>query len=210
MGVLGSAAGWPGRSANGRRWPTPAVRKPGSVWTELPRPVNAGAEPVGHVRLDYARASTARRSLDSRLDSLAEVGVTRLFSEKISTRATKRPELENAVTLAVELRASGVRVTPVVHEHKRLRRGIELATLAENLKKPAMSAWSSSPESSRARTTPPASCSPCWPPCPAWNASTSVTAPWRATPASAARPSAARASPTRTCSPWPSTCATRR
>ncbi|WP_455568359.1 zinc finger domain-containing protein [Streptomyces hawaiiensis] len=31
--------------------PTPAVRKPGSVWTELPRPVSAGAEPVGHVRL---------------------------------------------------------------------------------------------------------------------------------------------------------------
>lgn len=26
--------------------PTPAVRKPGSVWTELPRPVSAGAEPV--------------------------------------------------------------------------------------------------------------------------------------------------------------------
>lgn len=35
--------------------PTPAVRKPGSVWTELPRPVSAGAEPVGHVRLGYAR-----------------------------------------------------------------------------------------------------------------------------------------------------------
>ncbi|MDX3456217.1 hypothetical protein PV396_30480 [Streptomyces sp. ME02-8801-2C] len=32
--------------------PTPAVRKPGSVWTELPRPVRAGAEPVGHVRSD--------------------------------------------------------------------------------------------------------------------------------------------------------------
>ncbi|GHH96432.1 hypothetical protein [Streptomyces capillispiralis] len=30
--------------------PTPAVRKPGSVWAELPRPVRAGAEPVGHVR----------------------------------------------------------------------------------------------------------------------------------------------------------------
>ncbi|MFK4693052.1 zinc finger domain-containing protein [Streptomyces pristinaespiralis] len=40
--------------------PTPAVRKPGSVWAELPRPVSAGAEPAGHVRLGYARASTAR------------------------------------------------------------------------------------------------------------------------------------------------------
>ncbi len=36
--------------------PTPAVRKPGSTWTELPRPVRAGTQPVGHVRLGYARA----------------------------------------------------------------------------------------------------------------------------------------------------------
>ncbi|WP_372412384.1 recombinase family protein [Streptomyces luteireticuli] len=114
--------------------PTPAVRKPGSAWAELPRPRNAGAEPVGHARLGYARASTARQSLDSQLDSLAEAGVTRIFSQKISTRATQRPELDKAVALAGELRASGVRVTLVVHEHKRLGRGIELATLAEELK----------------------------------------------------------------------------
>ena len=57
-----------------------------------------------------------------------------MFSEKISTRATSRPELEKAVTLARELRASGVAVTLVVHEHKRLGRGIELASLAEHLK----------------------------------------------------------------------------
>ncbi|MFI9588433.1 recombinase family protein [Streptomyces sp. NPDC052236] len=114
--------------------PTPAVRKPGSVWTELPEPAGAGTEPVGHVRLGYARASTARQSLDSQLDSLAEAGVTRIFSEKISTRATQRPELDKAVKLAGKLRASGVRVTLVVHEHKRLGRGIELATLAEELK----------------------------------------------------------------------------
>jgi DNA invertase Pin-like site-specific DNA recombinase len=114
--------------------PTPAVRKPGSVWAELPRSVNAGAARVGHVRLGYARASTARQSLDSQLDSLIEAGVTRIFSEKISTRATKRPELENAVKLARELCASGVRATLVVHEHKRLGRGIDFATLAEELK----------------------------------------------------------------------------
>ncbi|GGT56887.1 recombinase family protein [Streptomyces purpureus] len=114
--------------------PTPAVRKPGAAWTELPRPVNAGVEPVGHVRIGYARASTARQSLDAQLDSLAAAGVTRVFSEKISTRATTRPELNKAVALAGELRASGVRVTLVVHEHKRLGRGIELATLAEELK----------------------------------------------------------------------------
>lgn len=114
--------------------PTSAVRKPGSVWTELPQPASAGAEPVGHVRLGYARASTGRQSLDAQLDSLAEAGVTRVFSEKISTRSARRPELETAVKLAGEIRSSGVRVTLVVHEHKRLGRGIELAMLAEELK----------------------------------------------------------------------------
>ncbi|MFI6730310.1 hypothetical protein NRF20_43580 [Streptomyces sp. R-74717] len=54
--------------------PTPVVRKPGSVWGELPRPVNADAEPVGHVCLGYARASTTRQSLDSQLDSPADAG----------------------------------------------------------------------------------------------------------------------------------------
>lgn len=84
--------------------PTPDVRKPGSVWTELPRPVSADAAPVGHVRLGYAPASTVRQSLDAQLDSLAEAGVTRAFSEKISIRATRRPELETAVKPAGEIR----------------------------------------------------------------------------------------------------------
>ncbi|MDQ0689005.1 DNA invertase Pin-like site-specific DNA recombinase [Streptomyces achromogenes] len=114
--------------------PVPPVRKPGTPWVELPRPAGAGAEPVGHVRIGYARASTARQSLDSQLDSLAAAGVNRVFSEKVSTRATSRPELEKAVALAREIRASGVAVTLVVHEHKRLGRGIDLATLAEELR----------------------------------------------------------------------------
>jgi hypothetical protein len=114
--------------------PAPAVREPGSVWVELPRPAAAGAEPAGHVRIGYARASTVRQSLDTQLDSLKAAGVTRIFSEKISTRATSRPELGKAAVLARELRASGVAVTLVVHEHKRLGRGIELAALAEQLK----------------------------------------------------------------------------
>jgi hypothetical protein len=114
--------------------PTPAIRKPGSVWVELPRPAAAGAEPTGHARIGYARASTVRQSLDTQLDTLKTAGVTRIFSEKISTRATRRPELERAVSLARELRASGVAVTLVVHEHKRLGRGIELAALAEQMK----------------------------------------------------------------------------
>ncbi|MEF2530017.1 recombinase family protein [Streptomyces sp. CS62] len=114
--------------------PTPAVRKPGAVWVELPRPAAAGTEPVGHIRIGYARASTARQSLDTQLDSFAAEGITRVFSEKISTRVARRPELEKAVALARELRTSGARVTLVVHEHKRLGRGIELVTLAQDLK----------------------------------------------------------------------------
>jgi hypothetical protein len=122
------------RLAKAPNVPTPAVRRPGSVWTELPRPVHAGAEPAGQVRIGYARASTAPQSLDSQLDWLAGAGASRVFSEKISTRAVKRPALDQAVALACELRLSGVRVTLVVHEHKRLGRGIDLATLAEQLK----------------------------------------------------------------------------
>ncbi len=83
--------------------PVPPVRKPGSAWTELPRPAAAGTVPTGHVRIGYARAVT-------------------------------RPELDKAVALAREIRASGAAVTVVVHEHKRLGRGIELAALAEQLR----------------------------------------------------------------------------
>jgi DNA invertase Pin-like site-specific DNA recombinase len=112
--------------------PTPGVRKPGATWTELPRPAAAGSEPAGHVRIGYARASTLRQSLDTQLDSLKGAGVTRILHEKISTRAVQRPELDKAAGLARELLASGVAVTLVVHE--RLGRGIDLATLAEELK----------------------------------------------------------------------------
>ena len=68
------------------------------------------------------------------MDSLKAAGVTRIFAEKISIRAVTRPELDRAVALARELRASGVAVTLVVHAHKRLSRGIELASLAGQLK----------------------------------------------------------------------------
>jgi Resolvase, N terminal domain len=68
------------------------------------------------------------------MDSLKAAGVTLVFSEKISTRAASRPELDRAVALVRELRVSGAAVTLVVHEHKRLARGIELAALAEQLK----------------------------------------------------------------------------
>ena len=114
--------------------PVPPVRRPGSAWTELPRPATAGAAPAGHVRIGYARASTVRQSLDTQTDSLRAAGVTKIFAEKISTRAVTRPELDKAIALAREIRASGAAVTIVVHEHKRLGRGIELAALAEQLR----------------------------------------------------------------------------
>ena len=113
--------------------PVPPLRRPGSAWVELPRPATAAAT-AGHVRIGYARASTARQSLDTQADSLRAVGVTRIFAEKVSTRALTRPELDKAVALAREIRASGAAVTIVVHEHKRLGRGIELAALAEQLR----------------------------------------------------------------------------
>ncbi|MFJ9901252.1 hypothetical protein ACIQPR_48940 [Streptomyces sp. NPDC091280] len=114
--------------------PTPAVRKPGSAWTELPGPVPASAEPVGGVRLGCACASTVRQFLDPQLDLLGENEVTRVFSGKISTRATKRPEPEATVEIAGEIRSSGIAVTLVVNEHKRLCRSVELAMLVEELK----------------------------------------------------------------------------
>jgi DNA invertase Pin-like site-specific DNA recombinase len=86
------------------------------------------------VRIGYARASTARQSLDTQADSLKAAGVTKVFAEKISTRALTRPELDRAVALARDIRGSGAAVTLVVHEHKRLGRGIELAALAEQLR----------------------------------------------------------------------------
>lgn len=133
--------------------PTPAIRKPGSVWTELPRPVSADAEPARHVRLGYDRASTAPQSLDAQLDSLAEAGVTRVFSEKISTRATRHPDLEAAVKYAGEIRSSGVAVT----SSSMSTSGSAAASnspCSPRSSRPATSAWSSSPGSTRAEHDP--------------------------------------------------------
>ena len=78
----------------------------------------------GHVRIGYARTSTARQSLDTQTDALRAAGVTRVFTEKISTRAVIRPELDKAVALAGEIRASGAAI--------RARFRIPLADLAEH------------------------------------------------------------------------------
>jgi hypothetical protein len=113
--------------------PVSPLRRPGSAWAELPRPAAAAAS-AGHVRIGYARASTVRQSLDTQTDSLRAAGVTRIFAEKVSTRALTRPGLDEAVVLARKIRASGAVVTIVVHEHNRIGRGIELAALAEQLR----------------------------------------------------------------------------
>ena len=76
---------------------------------------------------------TVRQSLDTQTDSLRAAGVTRIFAEKTSTRAVTRPELDKAVALVREIRVWAA-VTIIVHEHKRLGRGIELAALAEQLR----------------------------------------------------------------------------
>ena len=114
--------------------PVPPLRRPGPAWAELPRPLAAGAQPTGHVRIGYARASTVRQTLDTQTDALRAAGITKIFAEKISTRARVKPELDKAVALAREMRSSGIAVTIVAHEHKRLGRGIELAQLAEQLR----------------------------------------------------------------------------
>ena len=82
--------------------PAPAVRKPGSVWVELPRPAAAGTEPAGHVRIGYARASTVRQSLDTQMDSLKAAGVTRIFSENAMAQcADSRPSTSRPSTWPV-------------------------------------------------------------------------------------------------------------
>jgi DNA invertase Pin-like site-specific DNA recombinase len=127
--------------------PVPPVRKPGSTWTELPRPAAAGPArcrrgtyglgtpaPPPSARRARVQETGRRSGAHGSIVTGTPSGVTRVFAEKISTRAATRPELDRAVALARELRASGVAVTIVVHEHKRLGRGIELAALAEQLK----------------------------------------------------------------------------
>ncbi|WP_350356461.1 recombinase family protein [Nocardia sputorum] len=76
--------------------------------------------PPGTSASANARVSTVRQPRDTQLDALTAAGVTRVFREKISTRTAIRPELDKAVALAQEMRASGVSVTLADHEHKRL------------------------------------------------------------------------------------------
>ncbi|WP_199565486.1 recombinase family protein [Spongiactinospora rosea] len=103
------------------------------------RPVRSSARPGqqyqhGRPEHEYGDGDRDKLHEDAEHDALAAVGVTRIFAEKISTRATTRPELDKAVALAHEFRTAGIAVTLVVHKHKRLGRGLDLAALAEQLR----------------------------------------------------------------------------
>ena len=60
------------------------------------------------MRIGHARASTFRPSLETQTDSLHAAGVTRIFAEKISTRAVTRPS--SAETRARQELPPGTRV----------------------------------------------------------------------------------------------------
>ncbi len=113
----------------------PDIRKPGSAWIELLRPRSAAAA-TGRARPDRLRPRLHRPSVSGHADRLpdAAMGVSKIFSEKISTRAAARPDWTPRSSSPATSVASGVAVTLVVHEHKRLGRGIDLATLAEQLR----------------------------------------------------------------------------
>lgn len=113
--------------------------------------------------------------------------------------------------LAGEIRSSGVAVTLVVHEHKRLGRGIELAMPAEELKASDVGLEFLTGELKGSHD-------------PSGIVFTVLAAmsgmereyirdrtlEGHESARGAARPSAAPGSPTTTCCPWPSTYATRR
>jgi DNA invertase Pin-like site-specific DNA recombinase len=117
--------------------PVPADRGSGRKWTQGPEVAAAKPETNGApIRIGYARCSTTIPELQSPLDALATAHCTRVFSEKISTRIKIRPKLENALTLAHEIKAAAPdqSVILTVHEMKRLaRNAAELMTLSAEL-----------------------------------------------------------------------------
>ncbi len=115
----------------------PSSRGPGRPWQTGAAPVSAplasSSEPI---RIGYARCSTATQELQSQLDALAAAQCRRVFSEKISTRIKRRPELEKALQLATDIKeaAPDQSVVLTVHEMKRLaRNAAELMLLSAML-----------------------------------------------------------------------------
>jgi DNA invertase Pin-like site-specific DNA recombinase len=122
------------------RVPTPANRGPGQPWRPG-KPVPAAVDPSlpsADIRIGYARCSHLSQELDSQLDALAKHGIGRdkIFSEKISTRIKVRPQFEEALKTAREIKAHAphCRVIFTVFEMKRLGRdAAELTALADHL-----------------------------------------------------------------------------
>ena len=119
--------------------PIPASRRPGQPWTPI-ADVSAASgsttQEPGPIRIGYARCSTSSQELAGQLDLLERSGCRRVFSEKISTRVRVRPELENALALAREIKraAPDQAVILTVAEMKRLaRNAAELMTLSAAL-----------------------------------------------------------------------------
>ncbi|MFF4179587.1 recombinase family protein [Streptomyces sp. NPDC001750] len=75
------------------------------------------------IRIGYARVSTKQQEIQSQIDALTAANINRLFQEHVSTRVRERPEMKAALAAAWEYRATGAKVTLVVHEMKRLGRG---------------------------------------------------------------------------------------
>jgi DNA invertase Pin-like site-specific DNA recombinase len=118
--------------------PVPGDRRPGRPWKPGPP---AGTAPLAEnaarpIRIGYARCSTVQQELASQTAALEAAQCKRIFSEKISTRIKVRPELENALKLARDIKEA-VPDQPViltVHELKRLaRNAAELMTLSAQL-----------------------------------------------------------------------------
>ncbi|MFB7598838.1 recombinase family protein [Streptomyces sp. NPDC056160] len=94
--------------------------------------------PGADIRIGYARCSHLSQELDSQLDALTAHGIPRdkVFSEKISTRVRVRPQFEQALRTAREIKAHAphCRVIITVYEMKRLGRdAAELTALADHL-----------------------------------------------------------------------------
>jgi hypothetical protein len=79
--------------------------------------------PSADIRIGYARCSHLSQELDSQLDALAKHGIGRdkIFSEKTSARIKVRPQFEEALTTAREIKAHAphCRVIFTVFEMKR-------------------------------------------------------------------------------------------
>lgn len=78
--------------------------------------------------IGYARVSTSEQSLDGQMDLLGAAGAERIFSEKISAKAAKRPEL---VRLMEQLREGDVVI--VTRFDRISRRLLDLIELVEQI-----------------------------------------------------------------------------